>query len=62
MKAANRRLFTSAQGDKEVKVWLYDLTVAANAGFQAHEVGDIIRHLRVHRGQLLAAWNEHFGN
>ena len=33
-------------GSKEIKIWLHDLTVAVNMGFAAHEVGDIIRHLR----------------
>jgi hypothetical protein len=49
-------------GDRETKVWLHDLTVAANAGFPAHELGDIIRTLKAHRDELLAAWHEHFGN
>jgi hypothetical protein len=49
-------------GDKEVKLWLHELSVAANAGFAAHEVGAIVRYLRLHRNQLLAAWNEHLGN
>jgi hypothetical protein len=49
-------------GDREVKVWLHDLSVAINAGFPAHEINDIIRHLRLNRAQLLSAWNEHLGN
>jgi hypothetical protein len=49
-------------GDRECKVWLHDLTVAANAGFPARELGDIVRHLRLNRESLLAAWHEHFGN
>jgi hypothetical protein len=49
-------------GEKEVKVWLHDLMVAANIGFRAHELGDIIRHLRANRDQLMAAWNDYFGN
>jgi hypothetical protein len=49
-------------GNKEAKIWLHDLTVAANAGFPAHELADIIRYMRVHREQLLAVWNDHFGN
>jgi hypothetical protein len=49
-------------GDKEAKVWLHDLTVAVNAGFSAHEIGDIIRHLRQNRDGLVSAWHEHFGN
>jgi hypothetical protein len=35
--------------------------VAVNAGFPAHEIGDIIRHLRQNRDLLMSAWNEHFG-
>jgi hypothetical protein len=48
--------------DREVKLWLHDLSVAVNVGFPAHELGDIIRHLRLNRKTLLDAWNEHFGN
>jgi hypothetical protein len=49
-------------GDMEAKLWLRDLSVAVNAGFPPHELGDIIRHLRSGRDPLMAAWNEHFGN
>jgi hypothetical protein len=49
-------------GNREAKVWLHDLAVAINAGYPAHELGDIIRHLRLNRKALLDAWNEHFGN
>jgi uncharacterized protein DUF4160 len=49
-------------GNKEVKVWLHNLSMAVNMGFAAHELGDIIRHLRANREQLLAAWNDYFGN
>jgi hypothetical protein len=48
-------------GGKEAKFWLHDMTVAINAGFPAHEIGAIIRHLRQHRNLLLSAWHEHFG-
>ena len=48
-------------GENEAKLWLHDLAVAVNAGFPAHEIGDIIRHLRRNREILLRAWNEHFG-
>jgi hypothetical protein len=41
--------------------WLHDLTVAVNAGFPVHEIGDIIRHLKQNRHLILSAWNEHFG-
>jgi hypothetical protein len=47
---------------REVKLWLHDVSIALNVGFPAHELGDIIRHVRLHRYALLKAWNEHFGN
>jgi len=50
------------QGDREAKFWLHDLTVAVNIGFPAHELGDIISHLRSHREELLASWNYYFGD
>jgi hypothetical protein len=59
-KAVNPRMCMFAQ--REVKFWLHDLSVAINAGFPAHEIGDIVRHLRVNREELLDAWNEHFRN
>jgi len=49
-------------GTREAKFWLHDFGVAVNAGFPAHEPGDILRYLKIHRDELLAAWNEHFGN
>jgi Domain of unknown function (DUF4160) len=49
-------------GNRETKIWLHDLTVAINAGFPTHEIGDIVRQLRLHRTALLDAWNEHFEN
>ncbi len=67
-----RAFFNSNEGDEtahvhvtaaghEAKFWLHDMTIAVNAGFPAHEIGDIIRHLRQNRSLLLDAWNEHFG-
>ncbi|MGD0849129.1 DUF4160 domain-containing protein [Bradyrhizobium sp.] len=49
-------------GDFEAKFWLHDLSVAVNAGFPAHEIGAIIRHLRSQRDVLEGKWHEHFGN
>jgi hypothetical protein len=49
-------------GDKEAKFWLHDLTLAINAGFPAHEIRDMMRHLKLNREALLKAWHEHFGN
>jgi hypothetical protein len=48
--------------DMEAKFWLHDPSMAVNAGFPSHEISDIIRHLRSHRGELLGAWHEYFGN
>jgi hypothetical protein len=47
-------------GDREAKFWLHDLAVAVNAGFPAHEIGDIIQYLRENRSLLLNAWNDYF--
>jgi hypothetical protein len=66
-----RAFFYSNEGDepahvhvraanREAKFWLHDMSVVVNAGFAA--LGDIIRHLRQNREQLMAAWHEHFGN
>jgi Domain of unknown function (DUF4160) len=49
-------------GDFEAKFWLHDLSVAANAGFPAHEIGAITRHLKSQRAFLEGKWHEHFGN
>ena len=49
-------------GDREAKVWLHDLSVAVNAGFPAHEISYIIRHLKEHRDELKVAWQRHFGS
>lgn len=49
-------------GDREAKIWLHDLSVAVNAGFPAHEIGDIVRYLKEHRDALKAAWQGHFGS
>ncbi|MBY0531777.1 MAG: DUF4160 domain-containing protein [Xanthobacteraceae bacterium] len=48
--------------DMELKVWLHDLSMAANAGFPAHEITSILAELRKNREMLLKAWHEHFGN
>lgn len=47
-------------GNNEAKFWLHDLIVAVNAGFPAHEINDILRHLRQNREALLEAWHGHF--
>ena len=49
-------------GGSEAKFWLHDLSVAVNAGFPAHEIGAIVRHLRPQRDLLEGKWHEYFGN
>jgi hypothetical protein len=62
MKEASLRMFTFARATRKPNFGLHDLSIAANAGFPAHELGDIVRHLKVHRDTLQAAWHEHFGD
>jgi hypothetical protein len=38
------------------------LLLPQNAGFPAHELGDIVRHLKLNRDALRTAWHEYFGN
>jgi hypothetical protein len=66
-----RFFFFSNEGDEpphihvkaaedEAKFWLTPISLAANYGFRASELGEIegivIQHLEI----LLGAWNEHF--
>jgi hypothetical protein len=48
-------------GDMEAKFWLHDVSVAVNAGFPSHEIGDIIA---IYGPVATNCWmrNEHFGN
>lgn len=48
-------------GGNEAKFWLHDMSLALNAGFPAHEINAIIRHLKLNRDELLDAWLRHFG-
>ena len=48
--------------ESEAKFWLRDMSVAWNAGYAAHELASITRHLRGHKEELLESWNEHFGD
>ena len=50
----------SSQG-KKAKFWLSDSSLADNKGFAQHELGEIARHVSVHRNRLLEKWREHFG-
>lgn len=44
------------------KIWLERIEVARNAGFAAHELGELLRLVRRHRNSFLEAWYDHFGS
>lgn len=43
------------------KLWLRPVAVAANLGFNARELAELIRRTRYHRTRFLEAWHDHFG-
>jgi len=49
------------RGGASAKMWLEPVALASNAGYPAHELGVILRLVRVHQPELLEAWHEFFG-
>ena len=49
-------------GNREVKIWLGDMSVAVNYRFPQHELGDIIQQVEAHRQEFLEAWHDYFGD
>jgi hypothetical protein len=49
------------RGGASAKIWLYNITLATNAGFSAKELGDVLRLVRTHQARLLEAWHGFFG-
>ena len=47
---------------KEAKIWLHDIAVAANLGYNSHQIGEISRAVREHRAAFMEAWDDHFAN
>lgn len=47
--------------DCVVKIWMGNVTVAANHGFAAHELSAILRIAKKHRDPLIEAWHGYFG-
>jgi hypothetical protein len=47
---------------KVAKLWLSNTAVAANSGFAAHELTEIIQLVRAHRDELARAWDGYFGS
>jgi hypothetical protein len=43
------------------KFWLANVSVAANNGFAAHELKELITLVRAHRDDWLRAWDGYFG-
>ena len=46
---------------KEAKIWLHDVSVAANLGYAGRELNEIIRKTREERETFLEVWNDYFG-
>lgn len=49
-------------GNREVKLWLSDYSVADNRRCSEIEIRAIITEARRHQAMFLERWNEHFGN
>ncbi len=43
----------------ECKIWLDDLSLAFNRGFQAHEVAEVRRLIAERRAEIVQRWLEH---
>jgi hypothetical protein len=48
------------RGEKEAKIWLDPVAVEYSRGFGQPELNRVLRLTRLHRAQLLEAWNAHF--
>jgi hypothetical protein len=46
---------------KEAKLWLEECSVAANLGYNARELNEIVRKTQEERQAFLEVWNDHFG-
>ena len=46
---------------REAKLWLHEVGVAVNIGYNARELNEILRKVREERTTFLEAWNDHFG-
>ena len=45
----------------EAKIWLGDVSVAANLGYNSRELNEIVRKTREERDAFLEVWHDHFG-
>jgi hypothetical protein len=50
-----------AKDGKEAKLWLRDASVAVNVGYNARELGEIVRKTREESQAFLEVWHDYFG-
>jgi hypothetical protein len=50
------------RGEKEAKIWLSEVVVQANHGYNGPELNRIVKLTEIHRNRLLDAWNEYFSD
>lgn len=46
---------------KSAKFWLSPVALARNVGYNARELGELLRVVANHRSEFMEAWREHFG-
>ncbi len=46
--------------EKEAKVWIQPVQLAANYGFNTRQMNEILGLVEDHCNEFLEAWNEHF--
>ena len=49
------------QGYKSAKFWLSPVALARNIGYNAKELGELLRLVFAHQQNFKEAWHEHFG-
>ncbi len=49
------------RGGASAKSWLHDVSFAANAGFFARELGEVLKLVRPRPVAFLEAWHDYFG-
>ncbi|GAB4581026.1 MAG: hypothetical protein Fur0022_37710 [Anaerolineales bacterium] len=50
----------AVKGNKKAKIWLNDMSLAFNRGFNQSETGDILKIAESRRQLFLEAWNAFF--
>lgn len=58
-----RRHIHVSHTDGEAKFWLEpELELAMNQGLSQKQIADALNLVKLHREEILDAWNSHFGN